>query len=104
MSSVPVVKVVNRTSATTDAHERIRNILHHLLAELVGSEETLAVKFYVGEKTVVYQVDCTPQALGRVIGTKGKNITAVRHIIGAMMSRNGMRAVIEIPYFPSSGK
>ncbi|MNY82900.1 hypothetical protein D3C86_2252860 [compost metagenome] len=53
----------------------------------------------MGEKTTIFKVDCDQKCLGQIIGAKGKNISGLRAIVAATMARQGIRAIVEIPFF-----
>jgi predicted RNA-binding protein YlqC (UPF0109 family) len=81
-----------------DARERGRSILQSILCEMMDHADHIAVNFSVGERTTIFKVDCHPRSLGQLIGSKGKNISGIRAVIAAMMARQGIRAIVEIPY------
>lgn len=80
------------------ARQRGRQILHSILSEMIDYAEHIVVNYSVGESTTVFKVECHPKSLGQLIGSKGKNISGIRAVMGAMMARQGVRAIIEIPY------
>lgn len=80
------------------ARQRGRQILHSILNEMIDFSENIVVNYSVGESTTVFKVECNPKSLGQLIGAKGKNISGIRAVIGAMMARQGIRAIVEIPY------
>ncbi|MFM6928944.1 MAG: KH domain-containing protein [Bdellovibrio sp.] len=80
------------------ARQRGRQILQSILNEMIDHSEHIAVNYSVGEGATVFKVECHPKSLGQLIGTKGKNISGIRAVMGAMMARQGIRAIIEIPY------
>lgn len=81
-----------------DARETGKKILHSILQEMLDHAEKVCVEYSVGDRTTVYKVNCHPQSLGQLIGSKGKNIGGIRAVLSAMMARKGIRAIIEIPY------
>lgn len=80
------------------ARQRGRQILQSILNEMIDYSENIVVNYSVGESTTVFKVECHPKSLGQLIGAKGKNISGIRAVIGAMMARQGIRAIVEIPY------
>ena len=81
--------------------ERIscRDLLSTMIKGLVDYPETVSVDYTVGEKTTIFNVQCSQKCMGQVIGSKGRNISSVRSVIAAVMARKGIRAIVEIPYF-----
>ncbi|WP_413576874.1 KH domain-containing protein [Bdellovibrio sp. HCB290] len=86
------------------ARETGKKILHSILNEMLDHSEKVVVNYTVGERTTVYKVECHPQSLGQLIGSKGKNIGGIRAVISAMMARKGIRAIIEIPYVAQNNR
>lgn len=82
-----------------DIREETRQILETLVKRIANDPEGIKVTCQVGERTTIYMVDCSKDSIGRIIGSKGKNITSLRNIIAAIMAANGIRAIIEIPYY-----
>ncbi|WP_413586258.1 KH domain-containing protein [Bdellovibrio sp. HCB274] len=80
------------------ARETGKKILCSILNEMLDHSDKVVVNYTVGERTTVYKVDCHPQSLGQLIGSKGKNIGGIRAVLSAMMARKGIRAIVEIPY------
>lgn len=82
-----------------DIREETRQILETLVKRITNDTQSVKVTCQVGERTTIYTVDCSKESIGRIIGSKGKNITSLRNIIAAIMAANGIRAIIEIPYY-----
>lgn len=80
------------------ARQRGRQMLQSILSEMIDYSEHIVVNYSVGESTTIFKVECHPKSLGQLIGCKGKNISGIRAVMGAMMARQGIRAIIEIPY------
>lgn len=103
--AVQVIKFSSRQeNQENSARDDMRSLLEELVVKMVGTSENVAVNFTIGEKTTVYKVDCPKEVLGRLIGSKGKNISALRVIVSAMMWQQGIRAIIDIPYFKPEDK
>jgi hypothetical protein len=49
-----------------------------------------------GEKTLVFEVRCHPDDVGKIVGKGGKTITALRVLATAMAHRTGRRTLIEV--------
>ncbi|MGE5085326.1 MAG: KH domain-containing protein [Bacillota bacterium] len=80
------------------ARQRGRQVLHSILSEMIDHAEHIVVSYTVGQGTTIFKVDCHPKSLGQLIGSRGKNISSIRAVMGAMMARQGIRAIVEIPY------
>ncbi len=93
---------VDLSGDLTPQRETLRSFLENALKNLVDNGKNVSVSFSVGERTTIYNVSCTQEELGKIIGAKGKTINSLRVISLAMSSRLGFRSIIEIPYFPES--
>lgn len=84
----------------SNTQEEVSELLETLIKQMVDAPESVSVSYRRGEKTTVFEVACSRAAIGRLIGNKGRTINALRILVTSMMAKRGMRAVIEIPYYP----
>ncbi|MFH0909734.1 MAG: KH domain-containing protein [bacterium] len=49
-----------------------------------------------GEKSLVLELRCHPNDIGKVIGKNGKTIGAIRTLLSTAAARQGRRAMIEV--------
>ena len=49
-----------------------------------------------GEKSLVFELRCHPNDIGKVIGKNGKTIGAIRTLLSTAAARQGRRAMIEV--------
>ncbi len=103
--AIPVIKLVNHQSNQSSAvRDEVRDLLENIVVKMVGTKQGVAVTYMVGERTTVFKVDCPKEFLGRLIGSKGKNISSLRNVLSAMMWPEGIRAIVEIPYYKPEDK
>ncbi|KHD88392.1 MAG: RNA-binding protein [Bdellovibrio sp. ArHS] len=76
--------------------ERLAKVLQSVIQEMTSCQDNIEVTFNAGEKTTIYKVILPQEFRGKLIGSQGKNITALRNIIGAMAGNHGFRAIIEL--------
>ncbi len=104
---VPVIRVAPRREVSTcgesDAREAGRALIQSVLSLMIDRPEHTQVTYSTGDRTTIFKVGCHPQSLGQLIGGKGKNISGLRAVISAIMARQGIRAIIEIPYLDPQG-
>lgn len=74
----------------------MKDFLLAIVKEMVDYPEQVTVKEIDGESTVVFELAVAKQDLGKVIGQKGKNITAIRTIIQAASAKHKKRSIIEL--------
>ena len=111
MSSNDDVKVVRMAprrpatdSGTNNVREAGKEMILSVLRLMMDKPESIKVEFVVGERTTVFKIECHPETLGQLIGAKGKNISGIRAIVTAVMARQGIRAIVEIPYLAPNNK
>ena len=96
-----IPKIILRTgiSDLSQHREEGRQLVYDLMKELATDSSSIQVSFEVGERTTVYHVACDKDCIGQILGSKGKNISAVRTLISSISARKGFRAIVEIPFF-----
>lgn len=67
-----------------------------VLTDLVDHPDAIKMTELVGEKTVIIELRCHQDDVGKVIGKNGKTISAVRTLLGMVAARKGQRANIEV--------
>jgi predicted RNA-binding protein YlqC (UPF0109 family) len=67
-----------------------------VLAELVDHPEAIKLTELAGDKSVIFELRCHQDDVGKVIGKNGKTISAVRTLLGMLAARQGLRAMIEV--------
>lgn len=103
--ALPVIKLVDHQSPqSSSVRDEVRELLENIIFKMVGTKDGVTVTYMVGERTTVYKVDCPKEFLGRLIGSKGKNISSLRNVLSAMMWPEGIRAIVEIPYYKPENK
>ncbi|MDG0815901.1 KH domain-containing protein [Bdellovibrio svalbardensis] len=77
--------------------QKLSLVLHKVIREMTGAPDNgVNIEFMLGEKTIVFKINLNPEHRGRLIGSKGKNITALRDLVSAMSGSYGHRAVIDL--------
>ena len=79
--------------------EEVRAFLEEMLVRLVNHPESVKVNMVVGDNTTIYHVETAKNNFPQILGSKGRNINSMRTIIAAICARQGIRSVIELPYF-----
>ncbi|HMP89656.1 MAG TPA: KH domain-containing protein [Kiritimatiellia bacterium] len=67
-----------------------------VLNDFVDHPQDIKLTELAGEKSVIIELHCHPDDVGKVIGKNGKVISALRTLLGMVGSRNGVRATIEV--------
>ncbi|MBP1589399.1 MAG: KH domain-containing protein [Kiritimatiellae bacterium] len=74
----------------------MKEFIEYISKSLVDHPEELQVTEVEGERTVVYELRCNPEDVGKVIGKSGKTVGAIRTLLSTVAARQGRRAVLEV--------
>ena len=74
----------------------MQDVIRSLIQPLVEFPNELRVTGINGKATYVYELRCNQKDVGKIIGKKGKTISAVRTLLNAIASREGKKAVLEV--------
>ena len=74
----------------------MKDLVEHIVRSLVDHPDDVRVTEVDGEKTVVFELRCHPDDLGKVIGKGGKTIGAIRMLLTTAAARQGRRAMLEV--------
>ena len=73
------------------------SLLKNVASALVDNEDQIEVDVASGSfHTTVFTLRCDKTDLGKLIGKKGRTATSMRNILGAVASKYGRRAVLDI--------
>ena len=61
--------------------DTIENLIIAIVKPLIASPDQLTIKIFDGPEFLEYHLDLAPADIGRVIGKKGRTITAIRAIV-----------------------
>ncbi|MGE5085370.1 MAG: KH domain-containing protein [Bacillota bacterium] len=79
----------------SQTRDRLADLMAAIVKEMTSSEE-ISVTYSAGDKTTVYNIHLPPQFRGKLIGSQGRTILALRNILSAMAGNHGFRAIIEL--------
>lgn len=82
--------------ASKEVAEKVRELLETLVKSLVDVPDKVAVKYVQGERTTVYEIDCDRSDVGKLLGTKGRNISALRTIVHSIGRKHKFRAIVQL--------
>jgi len=67
-----------------------------MVTALVDHPREVRITEIKGEKSIVYELRCHGEDVGKVIGRSGKTVGAMRTLLGAIAARDGRRAMLEV--------
>ena len=74
----------------------MKKLIQETLDLLVQHPSKVRLTEVVGAKTVVYEIRCHADDLGKVIGKSGKTVGALRNLLTALSGREGKRILLEV--------
>ena len=75
----------------------MKELLEHIVKEIVDSPDEVNVKVVESDTTRIFELTVVKDDLGKVIGKRGKNVTAIRTLLSAANAKaGGKRAILEI--------
>ena len=74
----------------------MKAFIEHTLQALVNHPEQVVVAEILGRQTIILEVRCHPEDMGRIIGKNGKTIAAIRALANGAGGRMGKRVNVEV--------
>ena len=74
----------------------MRDLVEHIVKALVEHPNEIRLTEVDGEKTIVFELRCHREDIGKVIGKSGKTVGAIRTLISTIAARDGRRAMLEV--------
>ena len=74
----------------------VRDVLEYLARNLVDEPEAVRVEEEARDGTVVLRLFVGSEDVGKVIGRRGRTARALRDVVRAAGTRDGVTAVVEI--------
>lgn len=74
----------------------MKELVIHVVKQLVDNPEKVKVKEVKGEQNIILELSTTKEDIGRVIGKQGRTIKALRTLLNAASVKTGHRVTIEV--------
>lgn len=74
----------------------MREMLEYIIRALVDHPDDVKITEVEGERTVIYELRCHPDDVGKVIGKNGKTVGAIRTLLSTAAARQNRRAMLEV--------
>jgi predicted RNA-binding protein YlqC (UPF0109 family) len=74
----------------------MKDLIEQIAKAIVERPEDVQVRGIEGENAVVIELRVAKEDIGKVIGKKGKTITAMRTILNATRAQKSKRQVLEV--------
>jgi uncharacterized protein len=74
----------------------VKEVLEYVARHLVDDPDAVEVTQEEGERSVVLRLKVAPDDMGKVIGKRGRTVRAIRSLVRAAASRQGLSTMVEI--------
>lgn len=74
----------------------MKELIEFVVKTLIDHPEELRIAEIEGERTIVFELRCHPDDVGKVIGKSGKTVGALRTLLSTVAARQNRRAMLEV--------
>jgi uncharacterized protein len=74
----------------------VKEVLEYLARALVDEPDAVEVTEVETDASVILQLKVAPDDMGKVIGKRGRTVRAMRSVVRAAGSRQGLNTMVEI--------
>jgi uncharacterized protein len=74
----------------------MKELIEYVVKVLVDHPEDIRISEIEGERTIVFELRCHPEDVGKVIGKSGKTVGAIRTLLSTVAARQNKRAMLEV--------
>ena len=74
----------------------MKDLSEYVVKALVDHPDDLRIAEIEGERTIVFELRCHPEDVGKVIGKSGKTVGAIRTLLSTVAARQNKRAMLEV--------
>ena len=74
----------------------MKELIDTVVKALVDKPEEVTVSEIAGHRTIVYELRAAKENMGRVLGRKGRNVKAIRVLLGAIAGKQRKKVTLEV--------
>ncbi len=74
----------------------MKELIEYVVKTLVDHPDEIRIAEINGERTIVFELRCHPDDVGKVIGKSGKTVGAIRTLLSTVAARQNKRAMLEV--------
>ena len=74
----------------------MKELVEYIIKALVDYPEEVRITEVDGERTVIFELRCKQEDIGKIIGKNGKTVSAIRTILNTAAAKENRRAMLEV--------
>jgi hypothetical protein len=74
----------------------VKELVEFIVKSLVDHPGDIHITEVDGERTVIFELRCHTEDVGKVIGKNGKTVGAIRTLLSTAAARQNKRAMLEV--------
>ena len=74
----------------------MKELIEYVVKTQIDHPDDLRIAEIEGERTIVFELRCHPDDVGKVIGKSGKTVGALRTLLSTVAARQNRRAMLEV--------
>ncbi len=74
----------------------MKELIEYIAKSLVDQSDAVKVTEVTGERTSVIELSVANEDMGKIIGKKGRTVSAIRTLLNAAATKNKKRTILEI--------
>ncbi|MDD2237116.1 MAG: KH domain-containing protein [Kiritimatiellae bacterium] len=74
----------------------MKELIEHIVKSLVDHPEDVRITEIDGERTIIFELRCHADDVGKVIGKSGKTVSAIRILLNTAAAKQNRRAMLEV--------
>ena len=74
----------------------MKDLIEYIVKSLVDHPEDVRITEIDGERTIIFELRCHADDVGKVIGKSGKTVSAIRTLLNTAAAKQNRRAMLEV--------
>ena len=74
----------------------MKELIEFIARSLVDHPDEIKITEIDGERTIVFELRCHKDDIGKIIGKSGKTVGAIRVLLSTMAAKTNQRAMLEV--------
>lgn len=74
----------------------MREFIENISKALANYPDEVVISELYGRQTIIFEIRCNSDDMGRIIGRSGKTIGAIRTLLGVLAAKQRRKSLLEI--------